>query len=200
MPRRNTKATPSPTWAPDHGSGGLGGPGGAETQAQRTPHGGAAGRSSRRRGIGLFLSLSVFLCFSFGLSGSASSFSVSLCCPRPISVSVSVSPRVSPSLLVPMPSSRPQRRRDPPTRRPRGGRARGPDRGAKLAPRGSEEAGGGGRRALPAGSEVRSGAPGGVRGCVVRGAAFRRGTRVPPPLTAAICRHLTAFHLRSDRN
>lgn len=125
------------------------------------------------------------------------------CCLRPISVSVS--PRVSPSLLVPVSFSRPQRRRDPPTRHP-GGRTGAQSR--RLAGARRPGAAGGlrwardqqGRRVLPAGFDVRSWAPGGVRGCGVRGAAFRRGTRVPPPLSAAICRHLTAFHLRSDWN
>ena len=37
-------------------------------------------------------------------------------------------------------------------------------------------------------------------GCRVRGGAWGRNEPGRLPLTAAICRHLTAFHLRSDRN
>lgn len=50
------------------------------------------------------------------------------------------------------------------------------------------------------GSDCAGRRPGGASGCRVRRGAWGRDEPGRLPLTAAICRHLTAFHLRSDRN
>lgn len=57
----------------------------------------------------------------------------------------------------------------------------------------------GGECGLP-GSDCAGRRPGGALGCRVPGGAWGRNESGRLPLTAAICRHLTAFHLRSDRN
>lgn len=201
VPHRNTKDTPFPTWPQIQERGG------AKTQAQR-PH--AQGPQARALTALASVSSSALLALflSFSVSLLASSFSVSAFVTVVADLSLSLRVCLPPSWSLCL--SRGLRAEGPrPHSTEAAGRAGRPGaQSSRLAPAGRPGAAGGlrwarderGRRVLPAGRDARSGAPGGVWGGGVRGAACGRGTRVPPPLSAAICRHLTAFHLRSDRN
>lgn len=206
VPHRNTKDTPFPTWPQIQERGG------AKTQAQRPHAQGPQARAltalasvSSSALLALFLSFSVSLLASPVLPLHFLSLLLSLfVADLSLSLRVCLPPSWSRCL------SRGLRAEGPrPHSTEAAGRAGRPGaQRSRLAPAGRPGAAGGlrwaqderGRRVLPAGQDARSGAPGGVWGGGVRGAACGRGTRVPPPLSAAICRHLTAFHLRSDRN
>lgn len=135
-----------------------------------------------------FLSLTIFVsvCFSFCLSRLViflpCAVSVSLCLP------ISAAPSVSACVVPPGA----QRRRSPGGRSPgRGGR-----RGAARGLGGASSRGVGLARGVGSGS----GPPEPLRAGACWAQCLGGGRAPLPPVSATICRHLTAFHLRGDRN